>query len=104
MTKLDDLPSLGGPPGRGGGFGRFGGGFGAANADPVEDESNDGFDDFDINEDHFGDSSNKFDDAERHLKDFYKEESEGFKISSGKKDAASKANQAKKAAGFKVNI
>ena len=106
MTKLDDLPSLGGPPGSkpaGGGFGRFGG-FGAADdAEPVDDDSNDGFDDFDINEDAFGDSSNKFDDAERHLKDFYKEESEGFKISSGKKDAASKAKQAKKA-GFKVNI
>ena len=105
MTKLDDLPSLGGPPGRKppGGFGRFGG-FGAADdAEPVDDDSNDGFDDLDINEDVFGDSSNKFDDAERHLKDFYKEESEGFKISHGKKDAASKAKQAKKA-GFKVNI
>ena len=107
MTKLDDLPSLGGPPGRqpGGGFGRFGG-FGVADDEqPVDDESNDGFDDFDINEDAFGDSSNKFDDAERHLKDFYKEENEGFKISSNKNkaDAASKAKQAKKA-GFKVNI
>ena len=93
MTKLDDLPSLGGPPGRqpGGGFNRFGG-FGVADDDhPVDDESNDGFDDFDLNEDAFGDSSNKFDDAERHLKDFYKEENEGFKISSSKKDAASKA-------------
>lgn len=92
MTKLDDLPSLGGPPGRKppGGFGRFGG-FGADDAEPVDDESNDGFDDFDINEDAFGDSSNKFDDAEKHLKDFYREESEGFKISSGKDSAKAKA-------------
>ena len=82
MTKLGDLPSLGGPPGaKGRGFGGFGGFGGADEAQPVEDESNDGFDDFDINEDAFGDSSNKFDNAERHLNDFYKEESEGFKIS-----------------------
>ena len=41
LTKLDDLPSLGGPPGRkpaGGGFGRFGG-FGVDDAEPVDDES-----------------------------------------------------------------
>ena len=83
---------MGGPPGRKppGGFGRFGG-FGADDAEPVDDESNDGFDDFDINEDAFGDSSNKFDDAEKHLKDFYREESEGFKISSGKDSAKAKA-------------
>ena len=76
MTKLNDLPSLGGPPGanRFGGFGAgdgFNSGGGKATFD---DESNDGFDDFDMNEDAFGDSSNKFDDAEKHLKDFYKEE------------------------------
>lgn len=74
MTKLDDLPSLGNKPKSG--FGGFGGndfkaGGGSATFD---DESNDGFDDFDLNEDAFGDSSNKFDDAEKHLKDFYKEE------------------------------
>ena len=45
-----------------------------------DDESQDGFDDFDINEDVVGDSSNKFDDAEKHLQDFYKEENEGYKI------------------------
>jgi len=85
LTKLDDLPSLGGPPQKKG-HGRFGGGFiaGGGNAD-FDDESNDGFDDFDINEDAFGDSSNKFNDAEKHLKDFYKEESEGFKISPAEK-------------------
>ena len=41
-----------------------------ADADPMVDESNDGFDDFDMNEDAFGDSSNKFEDAEKHLLDF----------------------------------
>lgn len=46
-----------------------------------DDASQDGFDDFDINEDVVGDSSNKFDDAEKHLQDFYKEENEGYKIS-----------------------
>ena len=73
MTKLDDLPSLGGLGGnKKRGFGGFGG-FGDDDvaSKPVEDESNDGFDDFDINEDAFGDSSNKFDAAEKHLKDFY---------------------------------
>jgi hypothetical protein len=102
LTKLDDLPSLGGPPQKKG-HGRFGGGFiaGGGNAD-FDDESNDGFDDFDINEDAFGDSSNKFDDAEKHLKDFYKEESEGFKISSTEKKSDHQAG--KKKGGFKVNI
>ena len=72
MAKLDDLPSLGGPPGaKSGGFGRFGGfSVNDADADPMVDESNDGFDDFDMNEDAFGDSSNKFEDAEKHLLDF----------------------------------
>ena len=97
------MPSLGGA-GKGGargGFGRFGG-FGDAE-DPVDEESNDGFDDFDIvNEDAFGDSSNKFDDAEKHLKDFYKEENEGFKISAGKK--GTKATSQSKKQDFKVNI
>ena len=53
MAKLDDLPSLGGPPGaKSGGFGRFGGfSVNDADADPMVDESNDGFDDFDMNED-----------------------------------------------------
>ena len=104
MTKLADLPSLGGPPGGNRrGFGGFGGFDAADAAEPVEDESNDGFDDFDMNEDAFGDSSNKFDNAEKHLNDFYKEENEGFKISSNKAGGKSKVKQAKKA-GFKVNI
>ncbi len=45
------------------------GGFGGDNKD--EDEDDGGFNDFDINEDVVGDSSNKFDDAEKHLQDFY---------------------------------
>lgn len=104
MSALADLPSLGGPPGlKSRGMGGFGG-FGADAAEPVEDESNDGFDDFDMNEDAFGDSSNKFDNAERHLNDFYREENEGFKISSSK-DSKSKNGKAQaKKAGFKVNI
>ena len=78
MSKLGDLPSLGGPAP---GANRFGGGFAAGGGKATfDDESNDGFDDFDMNEDAFGDSSNKFDDAEKHLKDFYKEEQEGFKM------------------------
>ena len=100
MTKLDDLPSLGGLGAKPRGFGGFGG-F-DEDAKPVEEESNNGFDDFDINEDAFGDSSNKFDEAEKHLKDFYKEENEGFKISAQKKKD-DKAKQARKQ-GFKVNI
>ena len=74
MTNLDDLPSLSNKPKSGfGGFvgNDFKAGGGSATFD---DESNDGFDDFDLNEDAFGDSSNKFDDAEKHLKDFYKEQ------------------------------
>ena len=103
MSALADLPSLGGPPGlKSRGMGGFGG-FGADAAEPVEDESNDGFDDFDMNEDAFGDSSNKFDNAEKHLNDFYREENEGFKISSSKEKSKNKAKQANKA-GFKVNI
>ena len=60
MTKLDDLPSLGG---FGGKADKKGAGFGA------KQEDDDGFDDFDMDEDKFGDSSNKFDDAERFLQD-----------------------------------
>jgi len=95
LTKLDDLPSLGGPaPSRGmnalrGGFGKGG-----------DDDSNNGFDDFDLHEDVIGDSSNKFDNAEKHLKDFYQDEQEGFKMSSNN---AANQNKAKKQ-GFKVNI
>lgn len=102
MAKLDDLPSLGGAPGGQKKFGRFGGGFNADGGKATfDDESNDGFDDFDLNEDAFGDSSNKFDDAEKHLKEFYQEEKEGFKVSSADK----KDNSAgKKKGGFKVNI
>ena len=73
--------------------------------DKGDDESNDGFDDFDIHEDVIGDSSNKFDDAEKQLKDFYKEENAGFRISSNKKAEESKAKNAANARkGFKVNI
>ena len=77
MTKLDDLPSLGGPA-KGRGFG----GFSDLKAvkQQAADDSGDGFDDFNLNEDAFGDSSNKFDNAEKHLKDFYQEENEGFRI------------------------
>ena len=41
-----------------------------------------GFDAFDFNEDHLGDSSNKFDEAEKHLKEFELEEKQGYKLSS----------------------
>ena len=64
MTSLNDLPSLGGkkqPPPQ------------------VEEESN-GFGDFDFDQDHIGDSSNKLDDAEKRLQDFYKEDAEGFRV------------------------
>ena len=75
MTSLNDLPSLGGLGGKLRPGNRFGGGFG-----DKEEEDDNGFDDFDFNEDHFGDSSNKFDDAERLVQDQLKEENEGFKI------------------------
>ena len=71
MSNLADLPSLGGPgPGLGGRAGGFGGGFGM---DKVEDDSNDGFTDFNINEDVIGDSSNKLDNAEKYLMDHDRE-------------------------------
>lgn len=57
MTKLDDLPSLG--MGLGGKQAKIGSGF--------DKDDSGGFDDFDLEEDRFGDSSNKFDDAEKHL-------------------------------------
>ena len=55
MTKLDDLPSLGG--------------LGAKRNVPSHgfDDNQDDDYDFDLGEDKFGDSSNKFEDAERHL-------------------------------------
>jgi hypothetical protein len=69
LAKLDDLPSLGG---------------GMASKIPatqqIVDDDSGGFGDFNFDEDHIGDSSNKFSDAEKHLKDFYKEENEGFKV------------------------
>ena len=100
MAKLDDLPSLGNPLGQRGRPGGFGGFGGFDDAEQVgDDESQDGFDDFDINEDVVGDSSNKFDDAEKHLQDFYKEENEGYKIG-GQNDKAKNARKQ----GFKVNI
>ena len=72
LTKLDDLPSLGGPTGgrARGGLGRFGGFDKGEDASPMEEDSDGGFDDFDMNEHAFGDSSNKYDDAEKHLRDF----------------------------------
>ena len=82
MTKLDDLPSLGGP---GQARGKFGGGrFGAVRQ--IEEEEDDGFNDFNFNDDVIGDSSNKFDNAEKYLQDHYQEESEGFKMSSDAKN------------------
>jgi|ERR1719469_369037 len=68
MSNLADLPSLGGPaPALGG---RFGNGFGQ---EKPEEDSNDGFDDFNMNEDVIGDSSNKLDNAEKYLQDYYRE-------------------------------
>ena len=103
MTALGDLPSLGGGGGRFGGFGI------TPNVEDMdEDSNNDGFDDFDLNEDAFGDSSNKYDDAEKHLKDFYQEEAEGFKIEANKggkaKPNAAAGKGKEKKGGFKVNI
>ena len=102
MTALGDLPSLGGGGGRFGGFGI------TPNVEDMDEDSNDGFDDFDLNEDAFGDSSNKFDDAEKHLKDFYQEEAEGFKIEANKgsktKPNAAGGKAKEKKGGFKVNI
>lgn len=45
-----------------------------------DDESNDGFDEFNMNDDVIGDSSNKLDNAEKYLQDYYREQNEGFKI------------------------
>ena len=73
MSKLDDLPSLGGGLG-----GNNRGGQASFNVDDVDDSG--GFGDFDINEDRFGDSSNKFDDAERMLSEANRDEREGFRI------------------------
>ena len=96
LSALDDLPSLGnGAPNRSG--------FNAASFDddpvqmPDEDESG-GFDDFNLDADQFGDSSNKYENAEKHLQDFYKEETEGFKIENpqGKKQRGP--------GGFRVSI
>ena len=39
-----------------------------------------GFDAFDFAEDHLGDSSNKFEDAEKHLKEFELEEKQGYSL------------------------
>ena len=50
MSNLADLPGLGKP----------------TNAAPkFREEDSGGFDDFDFEEDHLGDSSNKFDEAEK---------------------------------------
>ena len=84
MASLGDLP-----------------GFGKPSAQPVrfKDEDSGGFDDFDFEEDVIGDSSNKFDDAEKHLRDFEQEQQTGYKFehpaSKGKKQGR---------AGFQVAI
>lgn len=80
MSNLADLPSLGGPaPALGGRGGVFSMGLDAEeNLD--DDESNDGFDEFNMNDDVIGDSSNKLDNAEKYLQDYYREQNEGFKI------------------------
>ena len=71
MAKLDDLPSLGAP------------------RRPVEKnnfkpDGSDGFDDFGFDDDDLDKADNaspsKINDAEKHLKDFYQEEKEGFKM------------------------
>ena len=85
MTNLADLPGLGKP--------------GPAAGPKFREEDSGGFDDFDFEEDHIGDSSNKFDEAEKQLRDFYKEENEGFKLGSG-----SLNEKNKRGGGFKVSI
>lgn len=66
LTKLDDLPSLGG--------------FGKKQPAPKIEEDSNGFNDFDFDDDQIGDSSNKLSDAEKKLSEFYKDEKEGFKV------------------------
>lgn len=75
MAKLDDLPSLGVPPKKANHF-----------SSNIEKSGNDEFDDFNFDEDHLGDSSHKFDNAEKLVKDFYKENKEGFKLEDPKKN------------------
>ena len=84
MSNLADLPGLGKPTN--------------AAAPKFREEDSGGFDDFDFEEDHLGDSSNKFDEAEKQLQDFYKEENEGYKI------GAANTKDKKGRAGFKVSI
>ena len=74
MAKLDDLPSLGAP--RRGGM---------PDKNNFKPDGSDGFDDFGFDDDDLGekpdnDSPSKLNDAEKHLKDFYQEEKEGFKM------------------------
>ena len=86
MSNLADLPGLGKP----------------TNAAPkFREEDSGGFDDFDFEEDHLGDSSNKFDEAERHLREFQEEESGGYKI---EHPITAKEKDKKGRAGFKVSI
>jgi hypothetical protein len=52
---------------------------------PAMAKKNQGFDDFDFEDDHaqksvLGNPSSKYSKAEQHLNDFYKEEKEGFKV------------------------
>lgn len=52
---------------------------------PALQKKNQGFDDFDFEENHaqksiLGNPSSKYGKAEQHLKDYYKEEKEGFKV------------------------
>ena len=86
MSSLNDLPSLGGSK--------------KAAAPPVEEE----FDDFDFGADQIGDSSNKLSDAEKRLQDFYKEESEGFKVQVPTAKTEKNKGRSPPRAGFKVSI
>ena len=54
MSSLGNLPGFGKP---------------AVQQNKFQDEDSGGFDDFDFDEDHIGDSSNKLDDAEKYLRE-----------------------------------
>ena len=64
-----------------------------------KDEDSGGFDDFDFEEDVIGDSSNKFSDAEKHLREFQQEQEEGYKF-----EHPNAAKDKKGRGGFKVAI
>jgi hypothetical protein len=84
MTSLQDLPTLGG-----------------------KKKQKEEFGDFDFAEDHIGDSSNKLDDAERRLSDFYQEQKNGYRVQVPKGAKETKPKQPEKKgvkSGFKVRI